>query len=318
VRRFLDVFRPRCVAILETELWPNFITMARQSGARVFLINGKVSDRSFPRYRLGRRWLAPVLAAIEGFCVQTDEDARRFEQLGVPADRIRTTGNCKFDLAVEPLTAQERLSWRASLGIGPDRPVIVAGSTHPGEEEIILSAFRAVLERFPDACLLLAPRHPERFGEAEERAAATGLAVRLATGSPPSSAPPQVVVLNQMGTLARAYGLGEAAIVAGSFCAIGGHNLLEAAAHALPVIYGPRMHSQREMAQLFAAAGAGTQVEGSRLAETLVRFLADPELRRTEGTKARAVLQANQGSAARAVEAIRDWMGVNLSDPKKG
>lgn len=307
VERFLAAYHPRVVVVMETEIWPNFLTLARRSGASVFLVNGKLSDRSFPRYRAARRLLAPVLGSIRGFCVQTAEDARRFAEIGVPHERIRVTGNCKFDLTLPALSTEERKSMRAELGIAEDRPVIIAGSTHRGEEDLIFDAFTSVRKSFPDACLILAPRHPERFAEAAETARRHGFAVGLASAGTPAT-PPQVVILDKMGVLARTYGVADVAIVAGSFCHIGGHNLLEAAAHKIPVIYGPNMKSQRELAHLFRVAGAGTQVEPENLAQALLNFLGDPNLRRIEGEKAYSVLTANQGSAARSIEAIQDFL----------
>lgn len=308
VRRFLNAYRPKIIVLMETEIWPNFLTMANASGAKVFLVNGKLSDRSFPRYRAMKSLLAPVLGSISGFCVQTAEDERRFRDVGVPAERIRVTGNCKFDLSIAPLTPEERAAMRAEMGIDAARRVIVAGSTHRGEEEIVFDAFNEVLKSVPNAALVLAPRHPERFSEAAELARKRGYRTSRASEAVPADAP-QVVILDKMGVLARAYGIGDAAIVAGSFCQIGGHNLLEAAAHRIPVIYGPNMRSQRELAEHFQRAGAGTQVEPNALGETLVRFLQNPELRREEGEKAFGVLEKNQGSAARSIAAIREFLG---------
>lgn len=306
VRRFLDAYRPRVIVLLEAEIWPNFLTLAAGSGARIFLLNARMSDRSFPRYRAARGLARPILDSITGFCAQTELDAERFAELGVPPNRLRVTGNCKFDLDIPTLTGDERTADRGALGIPESAPVIVAGSTHEGEEELILEAFRSVRAELPGATLILAPRHPERFGVAAELARKAGFQTTLASASP--NGVPQVVVLDKMGVLARTYGLADVAIVAGSFCPTGGHNLLEAAAHGIPVVYGPDMHSQRELARLFAAAGAGRQVQPSALAPTLLELLRNPELRRAEGGKCRAVLDQNQGSAARCIEAVRLWM----------
>ncbi|MBI3735005.1 3-deoxy-D-manno-octulosonic acid transferase [Candidatus Sumerlaeota bacterium] len=310
VRRYLNAFRPRYIIIMETEIWPNFITLARASGAEVFWINGKLSDRSYPRYRKFKGLLRPVFDSIAGFCVQTAEDARRFEALGIPPERIRVTGNCKFDLAIPRLSLEERAALRAELVIAAGSPVVVAGSTHEGEEEMIFAAWRRVLEEFRNACLILAPRHPERFGVVAELARKRGFCVRQAS-EPTSSGetpPPQVVILDKMGVLARTYGLGEIAIVAGSWCPTGGHNLLEAAAHAVPVIYGPNMKSQREIAHLFKSSGAGTQANGDELSGAILSFLRNPELRRIEGAKAQSVILQNQGSARRSAEALGEWL----------
>lgn len=305
---FLRAYNPRAVAIMETELWPNFITLAAARGAKVFLLNAKISDRSFPRYRAARGVLGRVFQSIAGVCAQTETDAKRFIELGVDAARVRACGNCKFDLSISPLAPEERAAMRAELGIGAEREVVVAGSTHEGEEALILGAFAEVLKSRPEACLVIAPRHPERFGAVAQLARDRGFRSRRA-GEPAGEgeANPQIVILDKMGVLARAYGIAQAAIVAGSFCPVGGHNLLEAAAHAVPVIYGPDMHSQREMAQAFAAAGAGTQVAPDGLAPAMLRFLSDSNERSIAGGKALDVLKKNQGSAGRCVEALRQW-----------
>lgn len=312
VRRFLRTFRPRAVVILEAELWPNFTTLARASGASVFQINGRLSDRSFPRYRAVRGLLRPVFDAFDGFCVQTETDAARYRALGIAPERIRVTGNCKFDLKPAPLVPDERARRRAELGFAAEAPLVVAGSTHPGEDEIVLAALAVARRDVPGARLLLVPRHPERFGAVAELARRSGFAARLASAGAPSAGEPapDVVVLDRMGELARAYGLGEVAIVAGSFGAVGGHNLLEAAAHAVPVVFGPNMRSQREIAHLFAAGGAGVQVSAEELGPRLSRLLTHPEERRTEGRKCLRVLEENQGSANRATEALRAWLAA--------
>ncbi len=306
-RRFQAAFNPRVFVLMETELWPNFLTLAAARGTKVFMLNAKLSDRSFPRYRRARGYLAPALAALRGVCAQTDEDARRFVGLGIPAERVRATGNCKFDLPAAEMTGAVREALAAELGLAPGRRWIVAGSTHPGEEEMILGAFREVLREEPRAGLLLCPRHPDRFGEAEVLARAAGFRVaRSSAGGVDAAA--EVVVLDRMGVLARAYGLGEIAIVAGSFCKVGGHNLLEAAAHGVPVVHGPDMHSQREIARIFSEAGAGVRVTGGELAPALLRLLRDDEARRAEGARGLAALRLNQGSAARAVAAVGEWL----------
>lgn len=311
VQKFLDAYRPRYVMLLETELWPNFLTMARRCGARIFLLNGRLSDRSFPRYRMGRGLLAPVFDSISGVCVQTEQDRRRFAELGIDEARIAVTGNCKFDLDVPLLSPEQRSERRRELGLSVTSPVIVAGSTHEGEETLILDAFESARGAADGLSLILAPRHPERFADAARLARSRGYRVRLASETPSAShaePSPEVVILDRMGVLAQTYGLGDVAIVAGSFGSTGGHNLLEAAAHAVPVVYGPNMKNQRELAAQFKAAGAGTQVDAAGLAPALARLLRDAELRRREGEKAYQVLRANQGSAQRCIEALEEWI----------
>lgn len=322
VARFQRTFNPRVFVLLETELWPNFLTLARRRGTQCYMVNGKVSDRSFPRYLRARRVLAPAFEALAGVCTQTPADAERFAALGVPEARIRVTGNCKFDMPQQPLAAEERTALAAELGLGARggdagaRRWIVAGSTHAPEEALLLDAFRAVLAAEPRAGLVLCPRHPDRFAEVAGLARAAGFRtlrsseVAAGDGSTQGAAAEdaQVVVLDKMGVLARAYGLGEVAIVAGSFCPVGGHNLLEAAAHGVPVVFGPDLHSQREIDRLFKRHAAGLQVTPEALPATLIRLLADEGYRNEVGARCLEVVQANRGSAGQAIEAIRGWL----------
>lgn len=312
VRRFQDVLNPKVFVVLETELWPNFLTLAAARGTKCFILNAKLSDRSFPRYMKFKGFLKPVFAALAGVVAQTDADAERFAALGVPVERLRVAGNVKFDLKQQPLTDREKLELSESLGMRPERRWIVAGSTHPGEETLVLKAFQAVRARFPEAGLLLCPRHPERFAEAARLATESGL--RTARASVPGTEPdPEVVVLDKMGVLARAYGLGEAAIVAGSFCPVGGHNLLEAAAHAVPVVYGPDMHSQREILRLFQDSQSGLQVAAADLAPTLIKLFEDPAWAAEVGRQGHTLLERNQGAADRAVDAVKGWLGDKVA-----
>lgn len=307
VRRFQATFNPRAFVLMETELWPNFLMQARMRGTACFMLNAKLSDRSFPRYRRFRPVLAPAFAALRGVCTQTAQDAERFAALGIAPERIVVTGNCKFDMPDLALDDAARSALLAQLGMSPARRWLVAGSTHPGEEAMLLQTFRALHATMPDLGLLLCPRHPERFNEVYALASQAGLPVARASASQPGG-DPAIVVLDQMGVLARAYGLGTLAIVAGSFCPVGGHNLMEAAVHGIPVVFGPQMHSQREILRIFQQAGVGVQVPAEQLAERLQFYLTNDVARAEEGQASLRVLDANRGSAARAVVAVGQWL----------
>ena len=307
VARFQQTFQPRIFVLLETEIWPNFLTLAARRGTPCFMVNGKLSERSFPRYRRFRGVLRPALDALRGICTQTRLDAERFGALGIPPGRIRVTGNCKFDVAYPTLTEEERTGMMAEFGMDPGRVWIVAGSTHPGEERVMLRALGEVRGSVPEAGLVLCPRHPERFEEVARQAAEAGWRVGRASRAG-EVADPEVVVLDRMGVLARTYGLGRVAVVAGSFGRVGGHNLLEAAAHGVPVVYGPAMHAQREIVRLFEQAGAGVQVEPAGLGGELGRLMTDEAARQQEGDRSLRAVAASRGSADRALEAIAGWL----------
>lgn len=316
VRRFQSAFDPRVFVLMETELWPNFLAEAHRRGTRCFMLNAKLSDRSFPRYRRLRGVLAPAFGALDGICTQTDVDAERFATLGIPEARIQVVGNCKFDLPTEPLTADERAALARDFGMGDGR-WIVAGSTHPGEETLLLDALAEVRRTHATARLLLCPRHPERFDEVARLVRERGwTGARASEGGHPAA---DVIVLDRMGVLARAYGLGEIVVGGGSFTPIGGHNLLEAAAHGLPVVFGPHMHAQREIMRLMREQNAGVQTAPEALAGELTRLLGDAPARAEQARRGLRVVESNRGSAARGVAAIARWLGRSQpSDRRAG
>lgn len=309
VRHFLEAYRPRVVLLMETELWPNFLTLAHKQGARVFTVNGKISEKSFRGYRRARAILRPAFDAIEAFCMQTEADARRMAALSGRPHDVHVTGNCKFDVTMKPLDADTEQAIRTHYRLGPRRPTVVVGSTHPGEEQLALDVYDQLKKHFPDLLMILSPRHPERFAEVYNmcRRHPGKWRVTRATAPPPIDAPPpDVFVLDTMGELARIYGLGDVAVVAGSFCRVGGHNILEAAIHAVPVVVGPHMHSQRELDRLFAGDDSGlVRTTHDRLARVLCDLLEDDARRAEIGRQALATAQANQGSAQRAAQVLR-------------
>jgi 3-deoxy-D-manno-octulosonic-acid transferase len=311
VNRFLRCFRPRMIALMETEIWPNFLTLAGRAGVPVFMVNGKLSERSFKRYLFGRDVLASAFGAFRAFCMQTEADAERMRALSQRPEAVHVTGNCKFDAPLEPLDPDVARVVRESYNLGAEsRPTLVVGSTHPGEEEIVLEAFRKARERFPRLRMILSPRHPERFHEVFELCRRHPAGWTVSRASLPRQADPDIFVLDKMGELARVYGLGDVAVVAGSFCKIGGHNILEAAAHSIPVVVGPHMHSQKELDRLFTGPESGClRCEAESLADTLIELFDSPEKRRHTGEQAKATALRNQGSARRSVEIIKSAMG---------
>jgi 3-deoxy-D-manno-octulosonic-acid transferase len=302
VRRALRAVRPALLVLVETELWPNLIHLARAQGARVALVNGRISPRSFPRYRALRRWLRHVLAEVDLFLMQAEPHAERVRQIGAPPERVRVVGNLKFEAAAP----------RSSNGLvrllddGSRRPLWVAGSTVAGEDEAVLGAFRLLRERFPGTRLLIAPRHPERFAEVTARLEAAGLAPRRRTSLDGQGwGAADVVVLDTLGELATVYSLATLVFVGGSLVSAGGHNVLEPAVAGKPVVVGPHMENFQEIADEFRAEGALVQVAtAAELGPEVVRLFADPERRRQIGERARALVERNQGALARTVDAL--------------
>ena len=305
VDRVLDRVRPALFLAVETELWPNLLRRCARRGVRTMLVNGRVSDRSYPRYRLVRRLFRRVLADVDRYCAQSEESARRLVALGAPADRVATTGNLKFDAAPPPSSGPRSELLRA-LRFARGRPVVMAASTHPGEEGPVLDAWRRLRARAPGRFLVLAPRHPERAAEVAALAAERGIAVVRRSRLPAAGAgPADVVVLDTVGELAAAFGMATVVFLGGSLAPVGGHNVIEPAAWGKPVVFGPHMQNFAEIADLFLANCAARRIAGAEeLEPVLEELLSDPRERAALGAAARSLVAANRGAAARSLAEI--------------
>jgi len=300
--------RPCALVLVETELWPCLIAGAFRQGIPVLVVSGRLSDASFPRYRRLRRLLAPTLARLAAVAARSEEDARRFAELGVPAERLCATGDLKLEPPAPPELAPELAEVLAGA------PCLVAGSTHPGEEEAALDAFAAVRGEGLAAALVLAPRRPERFAAVAELLAARGLgflrrsalAGALRTPAGARLGPDRVLLLDSLGELGAVYGRARAAFVGGSLVAgVGGHNVLEPLFAGCPVSFGPHTGNAREAVRLALASGSGEQVDGAAaLARAWIRDLRAPEAAAARGAAGRAALLPHLGAARRAVERI--------------
>ena len=306
VRRVLAAIRPSLVVLVETEIWPNLIRESRRAGARVAIVNGRLSPRSFPRYRRIRAFLRPVLAGIDAFLMQAEPHADRARAIGAPAERVRVAGNLKFD-AVPDVSRTQDLE-RVFAGVRG--PIFLAGSTVAGEEESVLAAYRSARAAVPGLRLVIAPRHPERFGEAGERIAEAGLRFARRSGLGEGSWGGEVVLLlDTLGDLAHAYTFATVVFVGGSLVPAGGPNVLEPAAAARAVVVGPHMENFQEIARAFLAEEALVQVASAEaLGPALIHLLADPEARARLGTRARDVVERNRGAVARTVEALAELL----------
>ena len=307
VRRAVEAIDPAFLVCLETELWPNVLRDLAQRGVPVMIANGRVSDRSYPRYRVVRRLLGPVLGDVRAFAMQSDEDARRIIELGAPRERVFVTGNLKHEAAPdEAVTAQ---TWRQRLGLAIGTATWIAGSTHRGEEEMVLAAHRRLRERVPEARLVIAPRHPERASEIVELIARGGSPVVRRSQLPSTPEAGAVIVLDTVGELASLYSIGVAAFVGGSLVAAGGHNVLEPAFHGLPVLFGPHTENFRESAGRLRAGGGGTIVHDDvELAAALTRLFTDRVLSAALGDAARAAAVSQDGAVGQTLELIRRFL----------
>jgi 3-deoxy-D-manno-octulosonic-acid transferase len=313
VRRTLDLVQPKLFIMMETEIWPNLLRECRRRGIKTAVVNGRLSPRSYPRYRLIKPMMTRVLDDIDRFCVQSEESARRFIDLGADPGRVVVTGSLKFDSLDLPGTALQSRSRDRVLRyfrVPASRSVIVAGSTMKGEESAVLRAFRRVRAANPNVLLILAPRNPERFGEVEHLCRNEGWKVAkrsdLAIDAEPRV---DVVVLDSIGELATVYQVATVVFVGGSLVATGGHNVLEPAVFGKPIVFGPHMENFFEIADAFVTNGAGVQLAGDHdLEEVLLSLMSDPVRRARLGAAARALVEANRGAKEKSVAVLADLL----------
>jgi 3-deoxy-D-manno-octulosonic-acid transferase len=311
VRRTLKQVKPRVFIMMETEIWPNLLRLCRERGVKTVMINGRISSRSYPRYRLVRPFFKRVLADIDRFCMQSEESARRLIDLGADPGRVTVTGSLKFDSLEVPAPASHgkpRDRVLRFFRIPSNRSVIVAGSTLRGEEAAILRAFARIRKTMPNAMLVLAPRQPERFGEVERLARDASFLTARRSELPIDAEPrAEVVILDSIGELAQLYQLATAVFVGGSLENHGGHNILEPAIYGKPIVFGPHMQNFREIADAFVTNGAAVQVQSEReLEEALLALLTDPVRRARLGAAARALVEANRGAKEKTLAVIAE------------
>lgn len=312
-RRVFDRLRPKLLIIAETEIWPNLFGVASERGACVILVNARLSERSFAGYRRFAFLFRHGLAPIDMVFAQTRRDAERFRQLGVPPEKVCVAGNLKFDAQPPQLGEFPRLARRA-LEEGGRGPVLVAGSTMAGEEPLVLRAWDRIRERFPTAMLILAPRHPQRFEEVARLLSSRGRPVVRRTELDPLNpgapfAEAEIMLLDTLGELAGVFDLADAAFVGGSLVPTGGHNVLEPAFWAKPVLFGVHMYHFRDIAEQFLAEGAAFQVSNpEQLADRTSELFSDARLREEMGGRAKQLLENGSGATKRIVGQLAGWL----------
>jgi 3-deoxy-D-manno-octulosonic-acid transferase len=312
-RRTLDIVRPRLFVMMETEIWPNLLRLCRRRGVKTLMINGRISSRSYPRYRLVRPFFRRVLADVDRFCMQSEESARRIIDLGAEPARVTVTGSLKFDsMEIPPPSPHGRPRDRVLrfFRMTPGRTVIVAGSTMKGEEPPVLRAFAGVRTSAPNALLVIAPRHPERFDEVYQLARGAGFTVVRRSELPVDAEPrASVVVLDSIGELSQLYQIATAVFVGGSLMDHGGHNILEPAVFGKPIVFGPHMQNFREIADAFVTSGAAVQVASEReLGDALLHLVTDPVRRAGLGAAARALVEANRGAKQKTLAVVEELL----------
>ena len=307
VRRTLRVIRPCVMAVMETELWPNLLFLVRRSGARIALLNGRISDRSFRRYRRFRSFFSWVLSQFDQVLAQSPRDAERLQAIGANAARVQVVGNTKFDQAGEPASAAEIAQLRADLRLPPRAPVLVVGSTRrPEEEREVLAAYSLARNSIPELALIHAPRHVERADEVAAIMRQAGLEPVRRTELSKLGGSAQHIILDTYGELAKIYSLCDVAFIGNSLVPPGGgQNLLQPLAQGKPVLFGPWMQNFRDLAEAAEGAGVGWRVTNAeQLSRKIVELVQDEAGRSDLAQRALALIAANQGASARYAQAL--------------
>lgn len=306
IKRVARAFSPAAFVVVEKEIWPNIFLEMKRANVPVIILNGTISGRSHGRFLRFSFFFKEVFGCVSLFSARTEDDRKKAIEAGVREGNARTAGNIKFDLSPPSALPNYLDTIKEALRVSPSDAVMVAGSTHPGEEEKVVSAFKAISKEHPNARLIIAPRHPERFPEVEALLKRSGL--EFTKRSKGGGA--KIVLLDTIGELMPVYSFSTIAFVGGSLVpGIGGHNLLEPAYYGKPVLWGPHLTTYASMAELLEGNGGGFTVRDENdLAEKANALLSDKVNRERAGTAARKVVEANRGAALKSVEAIEWFM----------
>ena len=310
VKRALVFVRPRMIVLFETEIWPNFIRAASSLDIPIAIVNGRISERSYRYYRLIPRIFKHAMSLIDYAGMQSQKDAERAVALGIPSGAVEVCGNVKFDSTPPPPPPEAVRELRAELQIDENAAVIVAGSTHDGEEAALLEAYRKVRQRFERVRLVLAPRHPERFDAVESTIRAAGFPVRRKTRAPDANDADYdpVILLDTIGDLARLYALASVSFVGGSLARVGGHNIIEPASMGSPVLFGPHMYHFEDVKEAFVSGDAAVCVaDEADLIGAVMDLLENPAKAEDLGRAAKRVVEANRGATDRYYQALRKY-----------
>ena len=307
IKKVLKRIKPSLIILAETEFWPNLLRYAKHLNIPVVLNNGKISSVAFSRYKKIRPFFKHILNNISIFCMQTEEDKEKLLQLEINTpDKIIVTGNTKFDLFDADLDKQKPLENWTTAGFSP---IIVAGSTHPGEEKTVVDSFQKINKKFPNALLVLAPRHPERISEIGNLIKEKGYSFVKRSETNSYMLKEKIILVDTIGELSKIYSVADVVFLGGSLVPIGGHNLLEPAFLSKPIIIGQYTFKQQDMVEIFKKANAVIQVEnGEQLKGKLIELLSSPEKRKKLGEKARNVVLSHPGATKRSFEAIEKML----------
>ena len=304
VSRFLSRLQPRMIIVIETEIWPNLYLCAQQRNIPLLMANARLSERSVRRFERVSGFIATILQTVSWIGAQSVDDMSRLLECGADPQRIKMTGNLKFDLGIPASLEEKGAALRSRMNHG--RPVLVAGSTHEADENVVIPAFTQLLKKLPNALLIMVPRHPERFARSTQMARDAGLNTELRSQGEVCSDEAQCFVIDSIGELMTYYACADLAFIGGSFGDLGGHNALEAAALGKPVLLGPNMDNAREIAEQLLECNAARRVNNQQeFLEKTEQILTDGALRDRMGQAGRSLVESNKGALELTLDTVR-------------
>ena len=314
VTKIIRRVRPDVVILTETELWPNFIRSCKEQGGKIIMVNGRISPRSFKRYAISRFFWKVILNAIDEMGVISEIDEERLKALGMPSSRIHVMGNAKYDSLAAKASPEVQKEIERRLNLAKGERVFVAGSTHEGEEKIILDVYQSLLNKYPDFKLIIIPRHPERGQRVRTLARENGFEdciTMTEINGGKSRMGERIIIIDVIGELFKVYSLATVVFCGGSLMPKGGQNILEPAAWGKVIFYGPSMEDFREEKELLEKTGAGIMIESAaELRDRILELLSDPETLTVRGEAGRKMVIANMGAAEKYAEMIRKHIRI--------
>jgi 3-deoxy-D-manno-octulosonic-acid transferase len=307
IRPYLRKLRPSLVILAETEFWPNFLRLSHASGARIAVVNARISDRSWPGYRRFRSLLQRALSQVDLFLTQTDEDQRRLIDIGAPPERVKVSGNLKFDVP-EPAEPPILGELKMALVVENAGPVVVCGSTVEGEESLLIPVFKTLFRKHRHAVVILAPRHPERFEAVATLLQQQGIRFLRSSRRDAGAIAGAVLLLDTIGELAALYALADVAFVGGSLVPRGGHNILEPARYGAAIMVGRHTENFRDIVELFRSQNAVLVTDPSLLAKDFMDLVSNEEQRVALGQRATEILQTQAGATARTLVSLAELL----------
>lgn len=316
-KKVVSTIKPGLFILTETEIWPNILRELEKREIPVVMVNGRISSFSFKKYSIVRPFIKEVLKNIDIFCMQTNYDADHIMRLGAPSERVKRTGNMKFDQQL--LSLEKAKDYKKELGISPSAPILIAGSTHRGEEAYIVEAFERLKERYPELILIIVPRHPERSDEVSSLLNKRGIPFIkwtqrqniVARGGDYKTS---TIIIDTIGVLSSLYSIATVVFIGGTLVPVGGQNILEPARWGKVILYGPYMDNFRELSDIFISEGAAVQIKGpEELASTISMLLDDRDIRIEMGKKGLRIIEENQGATSRNIEIITQLLAISSS-----